>query len=786
MKALKQLTLQLSVLFAAATFCPVRGQTSLPLESIKVQAGDRMAEKVYVHLDRPTCFVGETIWFKMWVTDENLQSSPLSSIGYLEVVNHEGEPAIQVKIALKNGRGDGSVRIPSDIATGTYLVRAYTSWMKNFPEDHFFESSLTLINPFSPMPVSAREEPGKPDLQFFPEGGHALAGIENKIAFRGQTLDGKGFDFRGKILDENGNTVASFQPVVHGIGHFLFTPQQGKQYRVEITDASGNIRQYPFVEIRNEGYTLRLKEEADRIQVEVTRQDISGNFPVYLLLYQGENSSAYRGEFQGNMTRITVDKSKLRPGVNVLTLFDSQLQPIGERLYFHRPGVQEQLRISSGKTTYSHREKVSLELSPGWLTDTLEASVAVYLTDDLPETSQPSIDTWLLFTSEIKGQIENPEFYFSGNEKAARALDDVMLTHGWRRYKAEALVKNEFEPRYLPEPYGHLIQGQILSRNGNHPLPNRPILAAHPSAKAMPWVGVSDANGRFTLETKDFTGSRELVIQTNFRTDSLVQFILENPFAPVNTLPQLPALALDNRHQKDILKRSINMQTLNSYFPALKPAEVTDTVSFYGKPDFHYLLDDYTRFPTMEEVLSEYVPPVMIRLRRGKYYARVMETGMHRQYFTEDPLLIFDGIPVFDTDRIMQFDPLKVKRIEVVNHLYHLGPLTFPGIVSFHTYNHDLAGFEIDPKALVMAYEGVLEKREFYAPVYDRKVKNAERMPDFRNLLFWSPSVRIAPGKPATLDFYTSDQTGRYKVVLQGLTFDGTPLSATAELQVTD
>src|SRR5690606_11349889 len=123
-------------------------------------------------------------------------------------------------------------------------------------------------------------------------------------------------------------------------------------------------------------------------------------------------------------------------------------------------------------------------------------SVAVYLTDDLPETSQPSIDTWLLFTSEIKGQIENPEFYFSGNEVAARAMDDVMLTHGWRRYKAEALVKNEFQPRYLPEPYGHLIQGQILSRNGNHPLPNRPILAAHPSAKAMPWVGVSDANGR--------------------------------------------------------------------------------------------------------------------------------------------------------------------------------------------------------------------------------------------------------------------------------------------------
>lgn len=744
-----------------------------------------MAEKVYVHLDRPTYLIGETVWFSMWVTDEQLKPSPISSIGYLEFIDSDGEPVIQHKVAIQNGKGEGSFRISSDLATRVFRVRAYTQWMKNFSDSHFFESFVYIINPFLPLPVTQRNVE-KPDLQFFPEGGHALIGVENKIAFKGQNSEGVGFEFKGRILDENGKTVASFQPQVHGIGHFLFTPVEGKQYSAEITDNNGNTYQYPFDIISERGYALRVTDRGSQLQIDVFRLNSTQDEPLFLLLYKGENSLGYRMEWAGNHALLELDKTKLNPGVNVLTLFDSKYQPVAERLFFQPLLTNQEIQVTTGKAVYGKREKISIELQPQHLSDTVEASLAVFLTDDLPEPSTTSINTYLLLTSALKGQIENPDYYFAQGKTVSNALDDVMLTHGWRRFRSEELISTPFQPQYLPEPYGHLITGRIVSQSDGTPLDRRSILAAFPSAKAMPWVGITNENGAFILETKDFFGPREMVFQTNFRIDSTCQIIVNSPFAAITDKPRFPSLELDGRHQAALLKRSINMQSVNSYFPAPKTEVELDTVPFYDTPDFRYYLDDYTRFPTMEEVLSEYIPPVSIRLRRGKYYARVIETGVHKQYFTEDPLILIDGIPVFDTDRIIHFDPLKVKRADVVNRMYFLGPLTFPGIISFSTYTHDLSGFEVDPKALIVAYDGVLEKREFYVPNYDQKKRNSERLPDFRNLLFWTPSVKIAPGSPTKIEFNASDQPGNYRIILQGLSKDGVPVSAKGQFEIKD
>ena len=219
------------VILFAKSGTQIFGQTGLLTEKVNLQAKESMPEKMYVHLDRPTYLVGETLWFNMWVTDEHLHPAGLSSIGYLEVVNAGGQAVIQAKIKLEQGRGSGSIRIPADIASGSYLVRGYTNWMKNFPEGHFFETSVFLINPFLPLTPTVPEDRSadyRPDLQFFPEGGYALAGIENKIAFKAQSPEGKGFDFTGRIVDAAGRIVAEFRPRVHGIGHFFFTPEKGK------------------------------------------------------------------------------------------------------------------------------------------------------------------------------------------------------------------------------------------------------------------------------------------------------------------------------------------------------------------------------------------------------------------------------------------------------------------------------------------------------------------------------------------------------------------------------
>ena len=129
---------------------------------------------------------------------------------------------------------------------------------------------------------------------------------------------------------------------------------------------------------------------------------------------------------------------------------------------------------------------------------------------------------------------------------------------------------------------------------------------------------------------------------------------------------------------------------------------------FYGKPDVSYLLDDYTRFTTMEEVLREYVAPVTLPIRNGKYELRVLNTNKEHVFFESPPLVLLNGVPVFDFNRVINYDPLNVKKLEIV---------TRPGIsmaiwllkayLNFVGYDNHMPGFELDPHSTVIDYEGL-------------------------------------------------------------------------------
>ena len=199
---------------------------------------------------------------------------------------------------------------------------------------------------------------------------------------------------------------------------------------------------------------------------------------------------------------------------------------------------------------------------------------------------------------------------------------------------------------------------------------------------------------------------------------------------------------------------------------------LTDSLAFYGRADETYYLDDFTRFQVMEEVMREYVPGVLVRKRKDGFHFVVID-NLHRDVLPDDPMILLDGVPIFDADKIMAFDPLKVKKLEVLTRKYYLGLLTLQGIVSYSTYKGDLAGYELDPKALSLNYEGLQLQREFYAPRYDAPAERNSRIPDQRNLLYWAPDIITDRDGKQQLDFYTSDLTGNYELVIEGTTTDG-------------
>jgi hypothetical protein len=198
-----------------------------------------------------------------------------------------------------------------------------------------------------------------------------------------------------------------------------------------------------------------------------------------------------------------------------------------------------------------------------------------------------------------------------------------------------------------------------------------------------------------------------------------------------------------------------------------------DSLPFFGKPDYSYQLDDYTRFTTMEEVLREYVFPVTLSSSRGKYDIRVLNTNKEHEFFDLPPLVLLNGVPVLDLNRIMSHDPFNVKKLEIVAKPWYYGDMAFSGIMNFVGYDNRMQGFELDPHSTVIDYDGLQSQREFYSPVYETPQQSESRLPDFRKLLFWSPDIKTNERGENDISFFSSDLGGKFVVVLQGISKDG-------------
>jgi hypothetical protein len=298
-----------------------------------------------------------------------------------------------------------------------------------------------------------------------------------------------------------------------------------------------------------------------------------------------------------------------------------------------------------------------------------------------------------------------------------------------------------------------------------------------PGQRFQFWSAISDKEGVLRFNIGKAYGSNELVIYTtnNTRADSYdVELI--NPFSTSSAIHKIPVFELDEKWKDQLLSRSIHIQAQNIYSgdstAKFKPHEITDTTAFYGLPSTQYYLDDYTRFITMEEVMREYVEEVRVRKVNGKYRYFVKNEPA-QDFFEDDPLILLDGIPVFNVDKLMAFDPLKIKKLEVVTQKHFFGSLSANGIVSYSTYGGDLGGFELDPNAVIIQHQGLQLHRKFYSPVYENEDQLNGRIPDFRTLLMWEPNLQTNENGKQQLSFYTSDIPGNYLVVIHGITNNG-------------
>lgn len=734
-------------------------------------------EKLFVQTDKNVYLTGELMWFKVYYQSDtsNNKDQIFSKLAYVEVLDENNNALMQAKIPLNGQNGNGSFYVPVTALNGDYTIRAYTNWMKNSPQV-IFEKQLTIINPYKAAEKPKISQPGYV-LQFFPEGGDLVDGIPIKVAFKATGKDGKGTDVSGVIVDQHDQQIARFKTGKFGIGQFSFTPTAGNIYKAIASSDRKEVVVQALQKSKETGYVLTaLDDGSGSLSINVST-NLNADL-VYLFVHTGKQLVLAESSPLNNKTaRFNLDKRRLEDGVSCFTIFNAAGQPVCERLYFKKPEHKLIIEASSDAKLYKRREKVNVNLAtndeagkhPG-----VDLSMSVRRLDSLEGSATSDIVSYMWLGSELKGSIESPGYYFAADSQEANdGLDNLMLTQGWRQFKSTVDSSGTYI-KNLPELNGHLITGKVATVNGK--AARNILMHMGVTGRRTQYYGaLSDSTGAFLFNTKDFYGTNELVIQTNSQVDSLYQITVNNPF--IQESSGVPAFA--SEYTSSMLKalkvHSLSAQIQNIY-TSNKLKEFydpgIDSSAFYGRPFKSYKLDDYTRFTTMEEVLREYVREVDVVRRQQRFHVKMVNGT---RYLDGDPLVLLDGIAFFDMDRVMTIDPRKVKQLEVVREQYFLGPTVSQGILNFHTYEGNLGGTEIDPKAVIMDYEGMQLQRVFYAPVYEAPAEKASRLPDFRTTLYWAPDVAIDKQGKGHVSFFTSDQPGVYFGEIAGLTAAGVP-----------
>ena len=741
-----------------------------------------LKEKIYLQTDKSFYISGEICWFKSYVVDASLNRPfTLSKVAYVELLNRDSKPVLQGKILLQKGIGNGSFFIPLYLPSGSYKIRAYTNWMKNFGPEYFFEKNITVINTMKRDRDSLVQKSSAVDIQFFPEGGTLVDGATAVIGFKAVDENGRGVNVDGDIVDQDKKTIVHFQSQLFGMGRFEMAASADKQYKAYVRVNGNQLTVANFPAVSPKGYTLKVVQDQNNLTISTTSNYEGDNRPLYILIH-ARGIVKYAGAVTQDQGKgsVTVAKSALGEGISSITLFSANQQAICERLYFRMPGSLD-ISAHSEMDEYPSRKKVTAHIhlnnKPADSTTT-SLGISVYRIDSLQYNEGQDIRSYLYLSSDIKGNIEHPEYYFThSGEQSESAMENLMLTQGWRRFKWDEVLQAKdpyFE--YIPEWTGHIVNARITDRISGQPLDNQTVYLAGPGIKSQLAGCISSKKGQLLFDLPHLLGSNVVVLQTENRADSNYRLDVLNPFSEKYSGSYFPPFKMNTALKADLQFYNVGTQVQNVYLLnnliKFKAPVYSDSTSFYGEPDKKFFLDDYTRFNTMEEVVREYITGVSVHKSRDRFSFRMMNDPQ-KIYFDQDPLIVLDGVPIFNATEVMNLDPLRIKKIEIVNRKYFLGSIVASGIFALYSYNNDMAGLQMNSRALILEYEGLQLQREFYSPKYDITQNASKRLPDFRNVLAWEPNIVIGKTGEAQIDFYTSDRKGKYMGVVEGLNQNG-------------
>jgi len=763
-----------------------------------------LTEKAYLQFDKPYYATGDTMYFKAYVTmGERHDLSKISGVLYVDLIGVDNKANQSIKLQLVKGIGWGDFALPDSLPQGTYRVRAYTRWMRNAGDDSYFEKTIpigSLHQNKVPESNTARIKPvlAKADLQFFPEGGELISEISSKIAFKSIGVNGMDMDVKGLVTDNTGKDVASFASTHLGMGYFYLKPEEGKSYKASITFADGTKEELQLPLISNKGISLTINNDSvanAAVRIEANPNYFSENKgkAYSVLIYSGGIATTVSCKLDSPTITMDIIKRKLFTGITTVTLFSSNNEPIAERLIFIQNYDQLNLDISTDKNTYNTREKVNLKLNARTRTDSASMGhFSIAITDESKvqqdENNETTILTDLLLTSDLKGTIEQPNYYFAdignqSNYEKQKELDLVMLTHGYRHFTWKQVLGSDSgnaTAAYPPET-SLAINGTAKNFIGT-PLKRATVSLLSVLSKRFE-SQVTDDKGKFSFSGLNFTDSTKFILQAvNAKGKNTTQLTYEPNKAPLILKPAIPQSANINPTMTAYLENDSKQQDELVRLGMVKGRTLKEVKIKAFKEDNNYPSSVLGGPGNADQVIhrsdmsggGDLSDQLDGRLTGGvRMVGRPGAKGP--ALFNRAMLVVIDGAIINPRGELVNIDEhVTLSTVETVEILRSgnasiYGMSGGNGVMVITTRRG--TGLELKDIASVgilpIAIQGFYKAREFYSPKYDASMP--VNHPDLRSTIFWSPELVTDRDGNASVGFYNADARGSYRIVIEGV-----------------
>ena len=426
---------------------------------------------------------------------------------------------------------------------------------------------------------------------------------------------------------------------------------------------------------------------------------------------------------------------------------------------------QIKIKVGLSKERYLTRDKVRLDISVSDMSgNPVEADMSV----SVVKPSLVKLESINLFQ-------KSDNFSETGSQKPGgrfQTKNEISFKKG-----KDSLGRNMVTfPAHTPEIEGPLLSGTIKNKITNEPMKNIDISLSFVGKTASCQFAKTNEKGEFNFVIKEQSGLNELVIQplSHDISDSYIE--LYQSFSNTFNKNKPSVFYLDSTKAESINKAIISMQINNIYEPYRQKNQTTqinnESHDFYGIPDRRIKMSDYIELKNVREIVKEIMPNIMIVKRNRRYNFKIVNSYPYPP-FENQPLTLVDGVPVSDIENLLNVTSKDIEKIDIINRRYYYADEIFDGILSFFTKKKDLSVLEFDNSVFRQAFEVSQSHRDFYSPDYSIDSLRKSHIPDFRNSLYWKPDLKSTKEGKASVEFFTSDESGVYTVVVDGISTAG-------------